>query len=269
MRALPKISIITITWNDARGLQPTIESVRRQTYPDYEHHIVDGGSTDGAVEIAAAYASIDSRVLFTSEPDRGIFDAMNKGARRATGEILVFVNSGDALTDPDTLQFVANEWAMEDDWRWGYGAQRLTDSEWRPVGGTIQAPFHSRKFELGLQYIPHASSYVARDLFLSAGAFDEDFGTAADQEVFFRLVRTHPPKVWIRFLSDFLMGGVHTTESSWSRERLWHRMRAKNGVLIANVASLDLIVSWMIAVGRGSRRALGRLGRRLLASAPR
>ncbi|WP_158423510.1 glycosyltransferase family 2 protein [Mycobacterium sp. EPa45] len=243
MREAPLISVVTITLNDLAGLIYTVKSVESQTYRNYEHIVVDGLSSDGTVDFCEATAKRLSNFSYTSEQDRGIFDAMNKGARRARGDLLVFVNSSDGLTDPSVLEFVAHQWSEHDDWQWGYGAQRFTDSNRTPFSGTVQAPFDRRKFEFGRQYIPHPASYVSRKLFLESGGFDESFGTAADQEFFVRVCQTHAPAVWIRFLADFMAGGIHSKQSVWHVRTLWHLMRVKNGAAIANNRYVDRVAS--------------------------
>ena len=100
----PLFSIITITFNAAATLPATLKSVEQQSFADYEYLVVDGASTDGTVAIARASSAVTS---VTSEPDRGLYDAMNKGLRRATGRYLIFLNAGDALHAPDTLQKIA------------------------------------------------------------------------------------------------------------------------------------------------------------------
>ena len=101
----PLFSIITITFNAAGTLPATLRSVERQTFTDYEYLIVDGASTDGTVAIAQHSAAVSS---VTSEPDKGLYDAMNKGLRKARGCYLVFLNAGDAFHEPDTLQKIAD-----------------------------------------------------------------------------------------------------------------------------------------------------------------
>lgn len=235
--------MITIALNDLDGLIYTTDSVERQTYKNYEHIVVDGNSSDGSVDFCAAAEKRLSKFSYISEPDRGIYDAMNKGARMAHGDLLVFLNSSDGLTDSSVLAFVAEKWSESPDWQWGYGAMRHTDSNRLPFGGTVQAPFDRRQFELGRMYIPHPACYLGRDFFLNHGAFDESFGTAADQEFYFRVCGTHPPAVWIRFLADFMIGGVSSSESTWSRESLWHQMRVKHGVAIANNRHIDRVAA--------------------------
>lgn len=253
MRKAPFISVITITLNDLAGLAYTVGTVESQIYGDYEHIVVDGLSNDGTVDFCAITEKRLQRFSHISEKDHGIYDAMNKGARMAKGDLLVFVNSGDGLTDSSVLNFVAERWSASEDWLWGYGAVRFTDVDRVPFAGTVQAPFNRRKFELGRQNIPHPASYVSREFFLKNGGFDESFGTAADQEFFVRVCAAYPPDVWIRFLADFMVGGIHSQESAWSREELWHLMRVKNGVLIANSRQVDRVASVGIAAAERMR----------------
>ena len=102
-----KISIVTITYNAARTLQRTLDSVACQTYADIEHLIIDGASKDATVAIAERYkAASRHEVVILSEPDKGLYDAMNKGLLKATGDYLVFLNAGDTLYAPDTIETV-------------------------------------------------------------------------------------------------------------------------------------------------------------------
>ncbi len=106
-----KLSIITINYNNATGLKATLDSVAAQTYHEFEHIIIDGESTDGSVEVIKEYVrraeSRESRVksvIWSSEPDKGIYDAMNKGVAKATGDYCYFLNGGDILASPTALQ---------------------------------------------------------------------------------------------------------------------------------------------------------------------
>lgn len=97
-----KISIITINWNNAAGLERTIKSVIEQTYNNIEYIVIDGGSTDGSVDTIKKYA--DKISYWISEPDKGIYNAMNKGVDVATGDYCLFLNSGDKLLTPQSLE---------------------------------------------------------------------------------------------------------------------------------------------------------------------
>ena len=104
-----RISIITITFNAARSLQRTLDSVACQTYDHIEHLIVDGASKDETVGIAQRYQSQSRHeVTISSEPDHGLYDAMNKGLQRATGDYIVYLNAGDTLHAPDTIETVVS-----------------------------------------------------------------------------------------------------------------------------------------------------------------
>ena len=99
MEKSPLISIITITYNAAEVLNPTMDSVNSQTFDDYEHIIIDGASKDDTLLIARRFAS--ARIL--SEPDRGLYDAMNKGLKMARGQYVIFLNAGDTFHSASTV----------------------------------------------------------------------------------------------------------------------------------------------------------------------
>ncbi len=101
----PKFSIITITYNAASVIEPTLQSVLAQTYRNYEYLLIDGGSKDDTVAKAKASGITFAHII--SEPDKGLYDAMNKGIALATGDYLCFLNAGDSFFAPDTLQTIA------------------------------------------------------------------------------------------------------------------------------------------------------------------
>ena len=103
----PFISVITINFNNRIGLERTIQSVISQTYQDFEYIIIDGGSNDGSKDIIEKYEKYFS--YWVSEPDNGIYHAMNKGVKQAKGEYCIFINSGDFLCNPQTLEAASNE----------------------------------------------------------------------------------------------------------------------------------------------------------------
>ena len=126
----PLFSIITVTWNAASTIAPTLRSVERQTSTDYELLIIDGASTDDTLSIVRR-ASIASLRVF-SEPDNGLYDAMNKGIARARGRYLVFLNAGDAFADDTVLARLANLTA--DNPGVIYGQTQLVDLDRNVVG---------------------------------------------------------------------------------------------------------------------------------------
>ena len=107
MQLQPTFSIITITYNAVRLVEQTLLNVLSQSYPNIEYIVIDGGSTDGTVDIIRRYES--GLAYWVSEPDKGIYDAMNKGLQKATGDYVWFINAGDTLCSSDTVQSVVSK----------------------------------------------------------------------------------------------------------------------------------------------------------------
>ena len=164
-----KLSIITINRNNAEGLRKTIESVVSQTYTDFEYIIIDGASTDDSVDIIKEYA--DRITYWVSEPDTGIYNAMNKGILKANGEYLLFLNSGDLLCEKRTIENVydkLNTYQI----LFGY----VVDDK----GKVKDVP---QEFSLRYLYynnISHQAEFIKRDLFDRLGLYDESFKILAD-----------------------------------------------------------------------------------------
>ena len=107
---MPKLSVITVTYNCIETIEKTLLSVARQDYDSFEHIVIDGGSNDGTVDVIKKYK--DNISCFISEPDRGIYDAMNKGINRASGDWILFLNSGDVFFDNFDLSFIKWAWPL-------------------------------------------------------------------------------------------------------------------------------------------------------------
>ena len=160
------ISVVTITFNAARTLQRTLDSVARQRYSRVEHLIIDGASTDDTLAIARRYqAAAAYGVVVQSEPDHGLYDAMNKGLQKATGDYIVFLNAGDTLHADDTLQRVAE---AADALRPAvvYGDTAITDTEGRFLRLRTHRPPRRltwRSFKQGM-LVCHQAFYVRSDI---------------------------------------------------------------------------------------------------------
>ena len=126
----PIISIITVVYNCVDLLSNTIKSVADQTYPNVEYIIVDGGSSDGTVEVIEKYANHISQWI--REPDKGLYDAMNKGLKMATGDFVWFMNAGDHIYASDTLEKMINKWQPDTDIL--YGEVMLVDETRKELG---------------------------------------------------------------------------------------------------------------------------------------
>lgn len=156
-----KISIITIVFNNVRDIEYTITSVLKQTYKNIEYIIIDGASNDGTLDVIKKYKeNID---IIISEKDKGIYDAMNKGLAQATGDYVLFLNSGDELYDEQTIQTIVEKGNNADII---YGETKLVDENREIVGNRRhKAPlqFGWKSFRYGMN-ICHQAIYVKRDI---------------------------------------------------------------------------------------------------------
>jgi glycosyltransferase involved in cell wall biosynthesis len=178
-----KFSIITINLNNAEGLRKTIESVVSQTLTDYEYIIIDGASTDGSVDVIKQYE--DKISYWVSEPDNGIYNAMNKGIKVAQGEYLQFLNSGDWLRSNTILEevFILNR--TEDIL---YGSQIVHLRNNLEVLRKYPEDIHlGHLYRFGL---PHQATFIKRKLFINEH-FNEDYKYVADLEFLVKQFMIH------------------------------------------------------------------------------
>lgn len=171
-----KISIITINFNNSEGLAKTIKSVTDQTYNNIEYIVIDGGSTDNSTSVVNSYKSKIS--YFVSEPDNGIFHAMNKGIMQASGDYLLFLNSGDRLIDELVVQNVVEKDLNKD---LVYGDLLFFDEhkEWI---WKLRAKLTFNDFFKGT--IPHPSTFIKKQLFDNVGYYDEKLKIVSDWKFF-------------------------------------------------------------------------------------
>lgn len=184
--AAPKISIVTVCLNARATIERTLESVLAQTYPNIEHIVIDGGSTDGTREILERYRN--RLVYWASEPDGGIYDAMNKGIGRASGEWIHILNSDDYYHDGTALSRAAS---TLDPARTNYFSMFLEYREGRRT-------YYRFRYNLPYLYIsaklPHPALIVSREQYRAVGLYDTGLRIAADHDLILRLVRRYPPK---------------------------------------------------------------------------
>lgn len=193
-----KISIITTSYNSARTLRDTMDSVLRQEYTNYEFVVVDGASKDGTVDIIREYEPrFEGRMRWVSEPDGGIYDAMNKGIAMATGDVVGILNSDDFYTSSDILSTIAHAFSLPDVPDAVYGDVHYVDEA---DTTKIVRYYSSQKFtpkRMLMGYMPaHPSFYMRRECYEKYGAFDTSYRVAADFENLLRLIyvnkiRTH------------------------------------------------------------------------------
>lgn len=179
----PRISIITINYNDASGLEETVKSVASQSYAALEYIVVDGGSNDGSVSIIEKYVnSIDKWI---SEPDNGIYNAMNKGVQMATGEYLLFLNSGDYLRSTSVIEEVFLSMPNKEI---VYGAIETMTGHKKDVKRYPE--------ELTLEFLlnsslPHPATFYKKELFAKYGLYDESLKIVADWAFNLKILSIH------------------------------------------------------------------------------
>jgi glycosyltransferase involved in cell wall biosynthesis len=198
-----KLSIITINKNNVLGLEKTIQSVIGQTYKDFEYIVIDGNSNDGSVDIIKQYA--DKITYWVSEPDKGIYNAMNKGILQTSGEYCLFLNSGDWLVNDNILSKVFSENLQEDII---YGNIYLIDENEAKTACNFPDKWTFRTFLRTT--IPHPAAFIKKQLFSDISLYDETLNIISDW-VFFVIAVVINNKSYIHLpycISNFKIGGV-------------------------------------------------------------
>lgn len=214
------ITLVTVTFNAASTIERTLQSVAQQTYRDYEHLIIDGASKDNTVEIARKY-----NTTILSEPDKGLYDAMNKGLRLAKGDYVCFLNAGDKLHSADTLAKVA---AVAERTKVGvvYGDTDIVDDEGVKIRRRrLTPPKHLtwKSFREGM-LVCHQSFYINRDI---AQPYDLSYRFSADFDWCIRCMKEGEKRGMgcrsvNEVLTDYLSEGMTTANHKASlKERFW------------------------------------------------
>lgn len=238
----PLFSIITVTWNAASVIAPTLESVQRQSSSDYEMLIIDGASSDDTLAIVRQASIAGLRVF--SEPDKGLYDAMNKGISRARGRYLIFLNAGDAFADAAVLARLAVLAAANPGVI--YGQTQLVDARRDVVGRRhLTAPkrLTVNSFLDGM-VVCHQAFVVRRDL---AQPYDLRYGYSADYDWCIRVLKKSTDNAYAgrQPIISYLAEGVttrHHSASLWERYRIMCR---HYGTLKATMAHLSFIPRYL------------------------
>lgn len=200
-----KLSIITINFNDRDGLEKTIQSVINQTFQDFEYIVVDGASTDGSVDVIKKYS--DRLTLWVSEPDSGIYNAMNKGTQMASGEYCLYLNSGDFLAEDDVLERLFENDFNED--IVSCGLHLLSEKEsWLQL-----PPQNISLYTFVNGSLPHPSTLIRKTKLDELGGYNEDYRIVSDWIFFLdALVACRCSyKVYDMVLSKFNCYGLSST----------------------------------------------------------
>ncbi len=216
---LPLVTIVTPSFNQARFLEATICSVLGQDYPRVEYFVMDGGSTDGSLEIIRRYA--DSLAGWVSERDQGQTDAINKGFARANGEILAWLNSDDTY-EPGAISAAVSYLQANPGVGLVYGQANFIDESGKIIGRFPAAQTDYPRLRRGYVHIPQQAAFFRADLWRRVGPLDPSFYFAMDYDLWVRLARVsrlqYVPERWANFR---LHGDAKTISAD---DRCWPEM---------------------------------------------
>jgi glycosyltransferase involved in cell wall biosynthesis len=225
-----KISLITVTYNVRATIDRCIESVVAQKYKNVEYIIIDGGSKDTTIEHINKYK--DHITVFVSEPDKGVYDAMNKGIRHATGDVIGTLNADDFFASDDILESVAAMFT-EQNADITYGDLDYVDEQ-----GKIIRKWRSNNYKKGIFNLgwmpPHPTFYCKRELFERFGYYSLDYGTAADYELMLRFMHMNSIRIcYINKVMVKMQCGGMSNNSPTNRVKAWKsdlRAMRSNGI---------------------------------------
>ena len=210
-----KISIITISFNAKATIEKTLQSVANQLYKNIEHIIVDGGSKDNTLEICNSFPHV-SKII--SEPDKGVYDAFNKGLKLATGDIIGFLNADDIFFNENSVQEIAKAFS-ENKTHIVYG-----NLDYINENGKVIRNWISRPYEIGLMkkaWMPaHPTFYCKKEVYDRLGGYNDSFKIGGDFELCLRFLEVH--KVTSFYLNKklvkMLVGGISNSglKSKWT-----------------------------------------------------
>ena len=213
-----RISIITATYNSSAHIHDCVQSVFKQSHEDIEHIIIDGASKDNTLKIIK---SIPNRIVkIVSEPDRGIYDAMNKGIRLATGDVIGILNSDDFFEGPDVIKTIVKEFQNDSSLEGVYTNLYYVkqDSPQQVVRHWVSETFKEKRFFYGW-HPPHPTLYLRRDVYQKYGDFNLNFSLSADFELMLRFFEKHNIKTKHLPITTIRMRLGGATSKNWENER--------------------------------------------------
>jgi len=219
MKMQPLVSIVTPSYNQAKFLQRTIESVLSQTYPNIEYIIMDGGSSDGSLEIIKKYA--DRISYWESKKDKGQTDAINKGFARASGQLYAWLNSDDTYT-PGAIQEMVEYMNAHPDVGMVYGDCNFIDANDSIIGKFNAQQTDYQRLRNGFVHIPQQSAFWRSKLYKQVGPLDETIYFAMDYDLWLRLARISTIKYFPRLWANFRLHGDAKTIAD--DDRCWPDM---------------------------------------------
>jgi glycosyltransferase involved in cell wall biosynthesis len=223
--AQPKLSVITVVYNNVRDIERTLLSVLKQTYSNIEYIVIDGLSIDGTLEIIKKY---EDRIKLISEKDAGIYDAMNKGLAMATGDYVLFMNSGDEIYAEDTVAKIFAGAANADIY---YGETEMINDKGESLGQRRhKAPntFTWRSFKYGMN-VSHQAIYIRRSL---TEPYDSQYELSADIDWIIKAAKKAKKVVKVDgYVAKYLVGGMSKQKHRQSLQERFDIMKRYYGLV--------------------------------------
>ncbi|MDA3843103.1 MAG: glycosyltransferase family 2 protein [Candidatus Kapabacteria bacterium] len=237
---MTKLSIITVCLNEAKTIEKTLKSVIDQTFTDYEYIVIDGDSTDGTLEITDEFR--DRIDIVISEPDTGIYNAMNKGIKKATGEYVFFLNAGDNFLNKHVLQLLFSKAPSAD--------LVYCDMSVQINNGFVlrkQTPKSITKAFMYADSIPHQATFTKKEMFVKHANFDESYKVAADYELSLNLIFSQniSTEYYPLIISEYNLLGISASEEH-RKQFFEERLKAQKKYLGAGTVSLCILLKPLI-----------------------
>lgn len=233
----PCLSVITVVYNNAKDIERTMLSVLGQSYPDIQYIVIDGLSTDGTLEIINQYE--DRIAMIVSEKDNGIYDAMNKGLALATGDYVLFMNSGDEIYSPDTVEKVFDSSPDADIY---YGETEMYDENWVSLGRRrhrVPDRLTFKSFRYGMS-VSHQAIYIRRSI---TSPYDLQYELSADIDwILTSLKKARKIVNTGRYVAKYMVGGMSKKKHRQSLEERF-RIFTKHYGLLPNLINHILIAA--------------------------
>ncbi len=236
-----KVTIITVTYNSEKTLKDTLESVLKQTYINYEHIIIDGASKDSTMQIVKEYeAKYQGKLKYISEKDKGIYDAMNKGIKMATGDIIGILNSDDIYVNENVLEEIVRKLEeTNDDGIYGdlifMDAETMTKPQriWKSSKGKVEYGWHPA----------HPTLYLKKEVYDKIGLFDLQFKICADYDFMIRMLQNKEIK--IKYLEKYLIFMRNGGTSTAGIKGYIKNLQESHQVLVKNHIKFPYIVDFL------------------------
>jgi glycosyltransferase involved in cell wall biosynthesis len=274
-RDLPSVTILTPCLNAAETVEETLRSIVAQEYPKLDHIVIDGGSTDGTLEILGRH---DCR--FVSEPDRGMTHALAKGLEMAESDVIGWLNADD-LYAPGAVRLAAEAFVTDPELEWVLGRCPIIDAEGREIRGAVTAwkDLLQRRYtfeaHLSQNFVPQPSTFMRRTSLNAAGGFDETFRYSMDYDLFLRLGKRSRPRFIDRVQAYFRLSEGTFSDVSFDLQFSEHfRAAALHGeehelaVGVNRAFSRSIVTAYWLLQARRQRQLPGRRSESLVQRYP-